>query len=108
NAPVAGFDTDRETFFGLYNDWSAPDVAEKGASAKSVASGWAPIASHGLDVELAPGEEKTFVFTLGYVEVAREEKWEKPGVINKKPAHALIEKFSSPEQVDAAMKQLGG
>ncbi len=30
NAPVAGFDTDRETFFGLYNDWSAPDVAAQG------------------------------------------------------------------------------
>ena len=59
NAEVAGFDTDRETFFGLYNDWSAPDVALKGASSKSVASGWAPIASHGLDVNLAPGEEKS-------------------------------------------------
>jgi len=106
NAPVAGFDTDRETFFGLYNDWSAPDVALKGVSSKSVASGWSPIASHGLDVQLAPGEEKTFVFTLGYVEVPRADKWEKPGVINKKPAHALIEKFSTPEQVAAAMKQL--
>ena len=58
----------------------------KGQSANSVASGWAPIASHGLDVTLAPGEEKTFVFTLGYVENPREEKWEKPGVINKKRA----------------------
>ena len=82
NAPVAGFDTDRETFFGLYNDWSEPQVALKGESSKSVASGWAPIASHGLDVNLAPGEEKVFVFTLGYVENPREEKWEdgKPGV----------------------------
>ncbi len=106
NADVAGFDTDRETFFGLYNDWSAPDVALKGESAKSVASGWAPIASHGLDVSLAPGEEKTFVFTLGYVENARDDKWEKPGVINKTKAHALIEKFSKPEQVAAAMKAL--
>ena len=41
NAPVAGFDTDRETFFGLYNDWSEPQVALKGESSKSVASGWA-------------------------------------------------------------------
>ena len=41
----------------------------KGQSSNSVASGWQPIASHGLDVKLAPGEEKTFVFTLGYVEV---------------------------------------
>ena len=32
---------------------------------------------------LAPGEEKTFVFVLGYVENPVEEKWERPGVINK-------------------------
>ena len=107
NAEVAGFDTDRETFFGLYNDWSAPDVALKGASTNSVASGWSPIASHGLDVNLAPGEEKTFVFTLGYVENPREEKWEKPGVVNKTRAHDVIQKFSKPEQVAAAMKALG-
>ena len=54
---------------------------------------------------LAPGEEKTFVFTLGYVEVPREEKWEKPGVINKKRAHALIAQFSKPEQVDAGARR---
>jgi cellobiose phosphorylase len=106
NTKVAGFDSDRETFFGLYNDWSAPQVALKGASSDSVASGWAPIASHGLDVALAPGEEKTFVFTLGYVENPREDKWEKPGIINKKRAHDLIAKFSQPEQVAAAMKSL--
>jgi cellobiose phosphorylase len=43
---------------------------------------------------------------LGYIENPKEEKWEKPGVINKKPAHDLIAKFSKPEQVDAAMKAL--
>jgi len=106
NADVAGYDTDRETFLGLYNEWSEPQVPAKGESSNSVASGWQPVASHGLDVQLAAGEEKTFVFTLGYVEVPREEKWEKPGVINKKPAHELIAKFSKPEQVDAAMKSL--
>src|SRR6478609_8283035 len=106
NAAVAGYDTDRESFLGLYNEWGEPQVPAAGKSSNSVASGWQPIASHGLDVKLAPGEEKTFVFTLGYVEVPREQKWEKPGVINKKPAHDLIAKFSKPEQVDAAMKAL--
>ena len=80
NAPVAGFDTDRETFFGLYNDVGrAAGARARAQSSNSVASGWSPIASHGLDVTLAPGEEKTFVFTLGYVENPRDEKWEKPG-----------------------------
>ena len=54
----------------------------------SVASGWSPIASHCLEVELAPGEEKSFVFVLGYVENPQAEKWESPGIINKTRAAA--------------------
>jgi cellobiose phosphorylase len=106
NTKVAGFDTDRETFMGLYNEWGDAQVPAAGKSGNSVASGWSPIASHGLDVSLAPGEEKTFVFTLGYVENPREQKWEKPGVINKTKAKELIAKFSTTEQVAAAMKAL--
>ena len=30
NAPVAGFDTDRETFFGLYNGMHEPQVVAGG------------------------------------------------------------------------------
>ncbi len=106
NAPIAGFDTDRETFFGLYNTMGEPEVVAKGASSNSVAAGWAPIASHSLEVPLLPGEEKTFIFTLGYVENPVPEKWEKPGVINKTRAKQLYQAFSSKEQVDAALKKL--
>lgn len=106
NAPIVGFDTDRETFLGLYNGFGEPDVVAAGESKNSVASGWSPIASHCLAVELAPGETKTFVFTLGYVEVPKGEKWEKPGVINKRPAKKLLEAFSTTEQVTAALGKL--
>lgn len=106
NAKVAGFDTDRESFIGLYNGFGDPDVPCAGESKNTVASGWHPIASHGLDVELAPGEEKQFVFLLGYVENPREEKWEKPGIINKKRAERLIAAFSSPEQVRVALAKI--
>jgi cellobiose phosphorylase len=106
NAPIAGFDTDRESFFGLYNGFGEPDVVAAGESKNSVASGWSPIASHCLAVELAPGETKTFVFTLGYVEVPKDKKWEKPGVINKQPAKKLIDAFSTTEQVTAALGKL--
>ncbi len=95
NAPVAGFDTDRETFVGIYNGLHEPNVPTAGKPGNSVASGWQPVGSHALDVQLEPGEEKTFVFLLGYVENPVAEKWEKPGVINKKRAHALIEEFST-------------
>jgi cellobiose phosphorylase len=106
NAPIAGFDTDRESFFGLYNGFGEPDVVAAGESKNSVASGWSPIASHCLAVELAPGETKTFVFTLGYVEVPKDQKWEKPGVINKQPAKKLIDAFSTTAQVTAALAKL--
>jgi cellobiose phosphorylase len=106
NAKVAGFDTDRESFFGLYNGMHEPQVVAAGQSKNTVAYGWAPIASHGLEVTLAPGESKTFVFVLGYIENPVEEKWESPGVINKKRARDLIAQFSSTEQVADAMKKL--
>ncbi|HET9517567.1 MAG TPA: glycosyl transferase, partial [Actinoplanes sp.] len=106
NAPVAGFDTDRETFLGLYNGFGEPDVVKAGKSANSVASGWQPIASHSLDVTLAPGESTSFVFTLGYVEVPKDQKWSAPGVIDKSHAQPLIERFSTTAGVDAALAEL--
>jgi cellobiose phosphorylase len=106
NAEVTGFDTDRESFIGLYNGFGDPDVPCAGKSKNTVASGWSPIASHGLEVALAPGEEKSFVFVLGYVENLPQQKWEKPGVINKQLAKAVIAAFSNSEQVSEALLQL--
>ena len=106
NAPVAGFDTDRESFLGLWNGFGEPQVVAEGKSRNSVASGWSPIGSHQLAVDLAPGEEKSFVFVLGYVENPVEEKWEKPGVVNKKPARELLARFQTTAQVDAALAAL--
>lgn len=106
NAPMDGFDTDRETFVGLYNGLDNPQVVAKGEPGNSVASGWSPIASHCLNVELQPGEEKTFVFVLGYVENPQEEKWEALDVINKTRALAMIEQFSTVEKVDQALAKL--
>ena len=65
NAPIAGFDTDRDTYLGAQNSFAEAAVPASGKSANSVASGWYPIGSHSVDVTLAPGESKTFTFTLG-------------------------------------------
>jgi cellobiose phosphorylase len=108
NAPVLGFDTDRESFLGLYNGMHEPLVVARGEPGNSVASGWAPVASHCLDVSLKPGEEKTLVFVLGYVENPVPEKWERPGIINKTRARALIEQFSTAAQAEAALEELRG
>ena len=106
NAKIAGFDTDRETFLGLYNGFDAPQAVAAGRCANSVAHGWSPIAAHQLNVTLRPGQAKDFVFTLGYVELPEEEKWQKKGVINKKPAKALLKAFDSAEKVDRSFAAL--
>ena len=106
NSPVAGFDTDRETFLGIYNGFDEPDVVKEQRAFNSVAHGWSPIASHFLEIELKPGESKTLVFILGYVENAEEEKWESKNVVNKRKAHELIDRFNTPEKVDVAFSDL--
>ena len=106
NAPIHGFDTDRETFFGLRNNWSAPEVVLEGQSRNSMASGWAPIGSHQIDVELGPGEQRDLVFILGYVQNDADDKWASPGVANKTKAHSLLDQFSTSEAVDAALENL--
>lgn len=106
NRAIDGFDTDRESFVGLYNGLHEPQAVVQGKANNSVASGWSPIGSHEVKLNLAPGEEQSLVFILGYVEVPEEEKWEAPSVINKKPALAMIEKFATDADVDRAMEEL--
>ena len=109
NAPIAGFDTDRDSFLGAYSENSAPEVVVNGTSKNSVASGWAPIGSHHLEVSLAPGETKTYVFVLGYVENPVEEKWvgrAEDGGINRKRADELLSRFDTAEKADAALVKL--
>ena len=109
NTQLAGFDTDRESFLGAYGENSAPEVVINGTSKNSVASGWSPIGSHHIKVSLAPGESKSFVFVLGYVENPVAEKWDGPaenGCINRKPAEELLKRFDTTEKADAALAEL--
>ena len=106
NTEMTGFDTDRESFCGLYNGLDAPEAVKSGKSSNSLADGWSPIASHSIEITLKPGEQKTFVFVLGYVENEVNEKWEAVGVLNKAKAFAMINSFKTEEQVDSAFNSL--
>ena len=106
NRPFDGFDTDRETFIGLYNGFDAPQQVLAGTSGNSVAHGWSPVASHRLDLTLEPGEEKELIFVLGYVENPADKKFVAPGVINKEPALGMMDAFASVAQVEAAFAEL--
>ena len=106
NQEIQGYDTDRETFIGLYSEKSAPDAVVEGHARNSFAHGWSPIASHYLEIELKPGESRDLVFILGYVENPQEQKFESKKVINKEKAHALIAEFDTTEKVDKAFNEL--
>ncbi len=124
NCPIDGFDTDRESFIGLYNSFADPKCVTEGVSANSVAHGWSPVASHRIDLELKPGEERDLIFILGYVENAQDEKFspselqrKREGslissqesdvtLINKTKAREIIDRFSTSEAVDKAFEDL--
>lgn len=106
NAPLQGFDTDRDSFVGLYNGFDLPQVVERNEPLNSIAHGWAPVASHCLEITLEPGEVKDLVFILGYAENDPNNKWRAPSVINKTPALKMIEQFSDSKKVDEAYDRL--
>ena len=106
NVPVQGYDTDRESFFGLYNGFDEPQVVAEGKPHNTEAHGWSPIASHYIEVELKPGESKDLIFVLGYVENKEDEKWESKNIINKKKARETIARFDTAAKVDAALADL--
>ena len=116
NAPIQGFDTDRETFIGLYNEFRDPQNVMEGKPSNSIAHGWSPIASHYLEIELQAGESKDFIFLLGYVENEQEEKFAEATegllhsgsspIINKEKAKAMIMAYDTTEKVNAAFAEL--
>ncbi|MCD8282910.1 MAG: glycosyl transferase [Prevotella sp.] len=124
NAPGNGYDTDRDSFVGMYNGFDAPQCVKQGRSNNSVAHGWSPIASHYIEVELRPGESRDYIFLLGYVEMDEEDKFSREDIlrkqsgrlissqdsdvtlINKEKARLLIRQYSSSESVDKAFNEL--
>jgi cellobiose phosphorylase len=104
--PLDGFDTDRETFMGLYNGFHNPQTVMEGKPRGSVADGWSPVASHYKEISLAPSEEKSLVFILGYVQNDKDKKWNADGSMNKEKAYAMIEKYGAPDKVETAFKSL--
>lgn len=105
NTDIDGYDTDRESFMGLYNGFENPQTVVNGKPSNSVADGWSPIASHCINIELDAGEEKSLVFVLGYVENGKD-KWNDDGTMNKSKAYEMIEAMNTSEKADKALTEL--
>jgi cellobiose phosphorylase len=106
NTAVAGFDTDREAFLGIYNGFDHPDTVFSGMPGNSIAHGWSPVASHCIEIDLQPGEEKSMIFVLGYVENPDDEKFIGPKVTNKERARAMIARYDTVSRVEKAFIEL--
>ena len=91
---------------GSYGSPAAPEAVIRGACTGSTAQGWAPVGAMQFHIELEPGEEEFLLLGLGYIENPEEDKFSAPGVINKKLAHALMERYRTREQSEAAFQEL--
>ena len=92
NDTIDGYDTDRESFLGLYNGFENPQVVAAGKASNSVADGWSPIASHYKEITLQPGESKELIFVLGRKTSAE--------------ADEILHTYETPGKVDAEVAAL--
>ena len=106
NAQPDAFDTSRDAFLGAYRSAANPLAVENGQCTNSIAHGWSPVGVHQFHLTLQPGETRSLVFVLAFIENPKEEKWAAPGIVNKTRAHALLAKYATDAQVDAALDAL--
>jgi cellobiose phosphorylase len=113
NTGTDGFETDRDAFLGRFRGWDSPRSVMTGRFEGSMAHGWSPIAAHAVRMTLQPGESRTLIFAVGYVEVDPQDKWEDPhdpakvGIINKTPAHELFSRVDSVAKIEGMLGELG-
>ena len=106
NTPIDGFDTSRDAFLGAWRSNANPEVVENGRCTNSMAHGWAPVGVHQVNITLQPGESRSLIFVLGYIENPEDEKWAAPGVINKTRAKEMAARYATDAQVDVALAKL--
>jgi cellobiose phosphorylase len=103
-----GFDTQRDSFLGVYRGWDRPLAVERGQMGNSLAHGWQPMGAYQIDVQLKPGEEKQIVFVLGYSENPKDQKFDPPDSqhINKRAVKPIIAKYLKQKKADSAFAEL--
>lgn len=106
NADCAAFDTARDAFIGVYGSPAMPQAVAHGGCTGSIAHGWAPVGAMQLDLLLSPGESRSVIIGLGYIENPDDEKFAAPGIINKTRADAMRARYADDAQFDAALGAL--
>jgi len=92
-ADVVAFEADLEKFFGTYGDYKSPKGLQNERLSNSTATGDMPCAALQTELELMPGESKSFAVVFGVGEAA---------TIGK----AAIESVNSKEKIDEAIEEV--
>jgi cellobiose phosphorylase len=92
--PLKSFDCDKESFIGLYESEEHPQAMRQECLAGRAGRFGDAIAALQVEVELAPGETRQVVFTLGAAENDKEDPY------------ALIEQYTAPEKAAAALEDV--
>jgi cellobiose phosphorylase len=100
------YDTSRNAFVGVHDGLDAPHAVVKGKCTNSVAHGWHPVGGLQVNLPLKPGTSKRFHFVVGYVENPANQKFEKPGVVNKKPYRKQMADLKVSRDVDREFDKL--
>ncbi|MFW5845352.1 MAG: GH36-type glycosyl hydrolase domain-containing protein [Planctomycetota bacterium] len=103
NRTIDGFDTDRESFIGLYDGFDAPQAVRQGRCTGSIAAGWSPIAAQQLNCRLEPGASWEVVFILGYGDNPTAGKWTTDGAMRVDAAQRLIARYADADAVRVAL-----
>ena len=93
NLPPAGYEGDKEAFFGRYGDILSPRAVKEGRLLNTDGKWGDAVASLQVNVELEPGEEKVVIFTLGATESRARTEW-------------IIQKYSSQEAIDKELVKI--
>ena len=100
------FDTARDSFIGVYGSPAKPEAVFGAGCQNSIAHGWAPVGAMQFTFELQPDETQSVILGLGYIENPEDDKWESKGIINKKNAVAMQQRYSTDESFFATKQQL--
>lgn len=106
NKDITSFDTDRDSFVGMYNDISRPIGIGNETLSNSIAEGWQPIAATQIQVTLEPEEEQSIIYTIGYVENDPDQKFHPDRSLNTTKAQTMIRQIATDQQVQAKFKEL--
>jgi cellobiose phosphorylase len=93
NAPIAGYDTDREVFLGCCRDLSNPEVVEEGEPTNQGSPRGNSIGSLCHELSLAPGEEREIIYLSGVADKSEQ-------------IEAFLARYRDPAQVQSAFQVL--